>query len=129
MRSLTFAVVLVALVVGARAVIAADWGGVIPGESTKDTVRARHGDPTRTTNQKIDRFDTVQWVYEGDRAPTGMSRMTIDFGLAAPTGFRADVVRSFKLEPHPRSEEHTSELQSRGHLVCRLLLEKKKKKI
>src|SRR5207253_9362654 len=28
---------------------------------------------------------------------------------------------------HLRSEEHTSELQSRGHLVCRLLLEKKKK--
>src|SRR5690625_7139082 len=28
-----------------------------------------------------------------------------------------------------RSEEHTSELQSRGHLVCRLLLEKKKKQI
>src|SRR5687768_18351221 len=28
---------------------------------------------------------------------------------------------------HPRSEEHTSELQSRLHLVCRLLLEKKKK--
>src|SRR5690554_7211577 len=27
-----------------------------------------------------------------------------------------------------RSEEHTSELQSRPHLVCRLLLEKKKKK-
>src|SRR5690625_5757459 len=26
-----------------------------------------------------------------------------------------------------RSEEHTSELQSRGHLVCRLLLEQKKK--
>src|SRR5689334_23868370 len=28
----------------------------------------------------------------------------------------------------PRSEEHTSELQSQFHLVCRLLLEKKKKK-
>src|SRR2546422_3337193 len=28
---------------------------------------------------------------------------------------------------HHRSEEHTSELQSRLHLVCRLLLEKKKK--
>src|SRR5690625_7087713 len=27
---------------------------------------------------------------------------------------------------HVRSEEHTSELQSRGHLVCRLLLEKNK---
>src|SRR5690625_6709752 len=29
-------------------------------------------------------------------------------------------------ETQERSEEHTSELQSRGHLVCRLLLEKKK---
>src|SRR3989442_14240876 len=28
--------------------------------------------------------------------------------------------------PYSRSEEHTSELQSRPHLVCRLLLEKKK---
>src|SRR5690625_5061537 len=28
-----------------------------------------------------------------------------------------------------RSEEHTSELQSRGHLVCRLLLDKKKKRV
>src|SRR5687768_18223793 len=31
-------------------------------------------------------------------------------------------------DARPRSEEHTSELQSRLHLVCRLLLEKKKKK-
>src|SRR5690625_5161284 len=37
-----------------------------------------------------------------------------------------DVAESFC--SHIRSEEHTSELQSRGHLVCRLLLEKKKKK-
>src|SRR5690625_6709505 len=29
-------------------------------------------------------------------------------------------------KPHSRSEEHTSELQSRGHLVCGLLLAKKK---
>src|SRR5690625_7089597 len=33
---------------------------------------------------------------------------------------------SFELAIKYRSEEHTSELQSRGHLVCRLLLEKKK---
>src|SRR2546430_8397290 len=33
------------------------------------------------------------------------------------------------LIPHRRSEEHTSELQSQSNLVCRLLLEKKKKKI
>src|SRR2546425_4095207 len=33
-----------------------------------------------------------------------------------------------KQETHRRSEEHTSELQSLAYLVCRLLLEKKKKK-
>src|SRR5690625_6583135 len=31
-----------------------------------------------------------------------------------------------RIQAQARSEEHTSELQSRGHLVCRLLLEKKK---
>src|SRR2546422_4049685 len=36
--------------------------------------------------------------------------------------------RADLLGPVVRSEEHTSELQSRLHLVCRLLLEKKKKK-
>ena len=35
---------------------------------------------------------------------------------------------TYSPEFEKRSEEHTSELQSRGHLVCRLLLEKKKKK-
>src|SRR5690625_6778219 len=34
--------------------------------------------------------------------------------------------QSFNRGQFHRSEEHTSELQSRGHLVCRLLLEKKK---
>src|SRR5690349_25157296 len=42
-------------------------------------------------------------------------------GAAAPAA--QEFVRSLK-----RSEEHTSELQSRRDLVCRLLLEKKKKK-
>src|SRR5690625_1738845 len=36
-----------------------------------------------------------------------------------------DALESFFGEGEGRSEEHTSELQSRGHLVCRLLLEKK----
>src|SRR5207253_11365978 len=43
-----------------------------------------------------------------------------------------DAAELLKTAPWPhaeRSEEHTSELQSRGHLVCRLLLEKKKHKI
>src|SRR5438034_6059761 len=36
--------------------------------------------------------------------------------------------RARSLSSHHRSEEHTSELQSHSDLVCRLLLEKKKKK-
>src|SRR5207253_3576919 len=38
-----------------------------------------------------------------------------------------DKLKEFLTKP-PRSEEHTSELQSRGHLVCRLPLEKKKQR-
>src|SRR5690625_5852063 len=45
-------------------------------------------------------------------------------------GLRGAGTSAHMIEPdigfnHMRSEEHTSELQSRGHLVCRLLLEKK----
>src|SRR5215208_7280780 len=46
-------------------------------------------------------------------------------GCTAPPG-RPGAARAGVRGP-ARSEEHTSELQSRGHLVCRLLLEKKKK--
>src|SRR5207253_3799860 len=50
------------------------------------------------------------------------------------SGVRTDNLRRRNIRrpaaDHPaRSEEHTSELQSRGHLVCRLLLEKKKHSI
>src|SRR2546422_8433609 len=44
---------------------------------------------------------------------------------ALPTARRRAGARILRLDS--RSEEHTSELQSRLHLVCRLLLEKKKK--
>src|SRR5438874_12365077 len=51
---------------------------------------------------------------------------------ACPNSYRrANFSRMFRLRTNarapPRSEEHTSELQSRRDLVCRLLLEKKKK--
>src|SRR5690606_41680014 len=39
---------------------------------------------------------------------------------------QADLRRERAYQPRMRSEEHTSELQSRENLVCRLLLEKKK---
>src|SRR5258708_26304909 len=40
--------------------------------------------------------------------------------------FSSTFLPAFKLSKWKRSEEHTSELQSPDHLVCRLLLEKKK---
>src|SRR5207253_7062716 len=46
-----------------------------------------------------------------------------------PLGMTMNFERRAALLDFARSEEHTSELQSRGHLVCRLLLEKKKEKI
>src|SRR3712207_8868500 len=48
-------------------------------------------------------------------------------GQAAAVTFRNDRAQRVASLP-PRSEEHTSELQSRPNLVCRLLLLKKKKK-
>src|SRR5439155_14131280 len=42
------------------------------------------------------------------------------------TATRRSPPKSRAIKRATRSEEHTSELQSRGHLVCRLLLEKKK---
>src|SRR5207253_9567486 len=51
--------------------------------------------------------------------------------ICSPTSRGKRTIRTFMgpllpLSRRARSEEHTSELQSRGHLVCRLLLEKKK---
>src|SRR5207253_7049127 len=43
-----------------------------------------------------------------------------------PRRSRCGLARGCRRRQPRRSEEHTSELQSRGHLVCRLLLEKKK---
>src|SRR5690625_5603868 len=42
-----------------------------------------------------------------------------------PSRFAGGFSKTPWTHPWGRSEEHTSELQSRGHLVCRLLLEKK----
>src|SRR3989442_6798901 len=51
------------------------------------------------------------------RVPVNMNRNVVNTQFALREGIAHQV----------RSEEHTSELQSRPHLVCRLLLEKKKK--
>src|SRR5687768_18009557 len=51
-----------------------------------------------------------------------------EFGASNPQ-WSHDGTRIFFVSDRRRSEEHTSELQSRLHLVCRLLLEKKNKLI
>src|SRR5690625_7039294 len=59
-----------------------------------------------------DPADSLEYHHQYQQDPKGSFRLY-------PT-WRPDRIQS------KRSEEHTSELQSRGHLVCRLLLEKKK---
>src|SRR5207253_9768900 len=56
----------------------------------------------------------------GARAGPRVRRQAASYRRPLPRRLSRDAARG------PRSEEHTSELQSRGHLVCRLLLEKKK---
>src|SRR5690625_6948920 len=62
---------------------------------------------------------------EGGDKPTGELASAIDEYFGSFDAFRKHFTAA-ALGIQGRSEEHTSELQSRGHLVCRLLLEKKK---
>src|SRR2546429_4121891 len=59
-------------------------------------------------------------MEERERKRTGIGSLKIRFNQIF--GYYIEISK-----PKIRSEEHTSELQSRLHLVCRLLLEKKKK--
>src|SRR5205814_5139215 len=65
----------------------------------------------------------AQYLLGWARVKSGDSKA----GLADLRAFVA-AAPNHELAPAARSEEHTSELQSLRHLVCRLLLEKKKKK-
>src|SRR5690625_226846 len=76
-------------------------------------------DPVTTTSTAT--RDTARMVFES---------LLVLNAEYEPTPFLAEEVENENNQIftfHLRSEEHTSELQSRGHLVCRLLLEKKKK--
>src|SRR5439155_24144910 len=69
--------------------------------------------PISATRTRITRCALLSYVREG--TVELWSRAVVQ---QSPRAHRRGV--------HSRSEEHTSELQSRGHIVCRLLLEKKK---
>src|SRR5439155_10860096 len=108
-------------------------------EGSEQTARAKTNKRSKTKDQRsmllvIDNYDSftynlVQYLGElGERIEVRRNdEITID---EIESTIRPDRI---VISPGPgtpddagRSEEHTSELQSRGHLVCRLLLEKKK---
>src|SRR5687768_17701620 len=68
-------------------------------------------------------------VIRGGTVVTAEKTMRADVGIEGEKVAQIGSGLSGKQTIDARSEEHTSELQSRLHLVCRLLLEKKKKKI
>src|SRR5690348_8380815 len=71
-----------------------------------------------------DRYLDSSLAYQGIARDLGLDRV-LELNLHALRGLLPD--RTYLLLEHAvRSEEHTSELQSPVHLVCRLLLEKKK---
>src|SRR5207253_10207166 len=78
------------------------------------------------------RIQVREWLNGVQQGPTSFSS-PIRLGLLWQqvtmdvTALKAGSSLDIQVLDQPRSEEHTSELQSRGHLVCRLLLEKKKR--
>src|SRR2546429_2942515 len=67
---------------------------------------------------KSHQYDNAKRAFE--------SELAVDPGNPQAMAYLGDIAMK-QSDPEKRSEEHTSELQSRLHLVCRLLLEKKKK--
>jgi hypothetical protein len=78
---------------------AAEWGQIRPGTSTRETVRARFGEPTQVDRTKEQGYDLEDWVYEGAQAPVGMIRLVVHYGLLTDGAFKPEVVRGFRLEP------------------------------
>src|SRR5438270_5964380 len=65
----------------------------------------------------------------GGPGPGGLlAGIRLDVAQGSPGGDRPRPAQARRALRDVRSEEHTSELQSQSNLVCRLLLEKKKKK-
>src|SRR3712207_8786624 len=77
--------------------------------------RSASGGGSRVPDYTDTLLSRAGWVAVAGFAAAGLAVIVMDGRRAAS-----------RAGPAPRSEEHTSELQSRQYLVCRLLLEKKK---
>ncbi|HET8532459.1 MAG TPA: hypothetical protein VFO08_15015 [Methylomirabilota bacterium] len=113
-RTLLAAIAVAGLLLGRESVSAEEWGGIDPGVTTVDQVRARYGAPSKETRAKADGYDTLRWVYEDARAPGGIERMTIDYGLLTPQGYKPTVVRVLRLEPKPKVFGRNTVIQGWG---------------
>jgi len=94
---------------------AEEWGNIEPGVSTMDQVRERFGAPSKETKAKVDNYDTSQWVYDDARAPSGFQRMTVEYGLLTPQGYKPSVVRVLRLEPKEKIFGKNTVLQAFGY--------------
>src|SRR5229473_6745467 len=75
-------------------------------------------------------FIVIFFFFFNDTATTEIYTLSLHDALPiSATPWRSCCPRKPMTKALPRSEEHMSELQSLAYLVCRLLLEKKKKKI
>lgn len=108
------ALALAVVAVAPTALIAADWGGISPGASTMGAVFGRYGAPSRESHEKLEGYDTTRWIYDGAKAPPGVKRLAIDFGLLTPSGYRADLVRYFELDPKPQVFDRGTIIQGWG---------------
>lgn len=113
-RGIIAGLVLAGLLLAPALAPAEEWGGIEPGVTTIEAVRARYGAPTKETRAKADGYDTIQWIYEGAQAPGGIQRMTVDYGLLTPQGYKQTVVRVLRLEPRPKIFGRNTVLQGWG---------------
>src|SRR5947209_16158074 len=82
--------------------------------------------PYTTLFRSIDILEEVKKIPTPYRVTPDVARYFAVLG-ATKKDYKGEALRALSKQLDPkRSEEHTSELQSRQYLVCRLLLEKKK---
>jgi hypothetical protein len=80
---------------------AESWGGLTPGETLRGGVESLYGKPSRERSLVEEGRTVAEWTYAGDRAPRGLERMVINYGLTSGAAFNPDVVRAIVLYPKP----------------------------
>src|SRR5690625_1632660 len=101
--------------------------GIVSSGYEGNTCNMHLNDLAKDVKAGVQTEDLVGLIFNTIGVSDGISNGTD--GMRYSLVSRDVIADSIETVVSARSEEHTSELQSRGHLVCRLLLEKKNKKI